>query len=123
MARFAPEGYEIPLRYAVRAGDWVIASGQVGHVDFTLVEGGFEAECRQAIKNLRSALQGAGADLEHVVKGNVYLADIKDFGRMNEIWVEFFHAPFPARTAMGVADLPFGARVELEAWAYNPLND
>lgn len=120
MTRFAPEGYEIPLRYAIRAGDWVVASGQVGHVDFTLVEGGFEAECRQALENLRNALQAAGTDLDHVVKGNVYLADIRDFDGMNEIWVEYFSSPFPARTAMAVADLPFGARVEIEAWAYHP---
>jgi 2-iminobutanoate/2-iminopropanoate deaminase len=115
--KFKPDDYEVPLRYAVQAGDWLVLSGHVGHREFTLVEGGFEAQCRQTIENIISTLNDHGADSTHVVKGNVYLASIDDFMLMNDIWTEYFHAPFPARTAMEVT-LPFGALVEMEVWAY-----
>jgi len=117
MTRFVPEGSKVPLSFAFKAGEYIAVSGQVGHVNFTLVPGGFEAEMRQALLNLRTALQSHGADYANVMKANVFLADINDFGVMNDIWLEFFTEPFPARTAIA-AVLPFGAAVELEAWAY-----
>jgi 2-iminobutanoate/2-iminopropanoate deaminase len=117
MSRFVPEGVEVPLSFGVAANGWVVVSGQVGHQDFALVPGGFEPEFRQAIVNLRNVLQSHGADFKDVVKVNVYLDDIADFGPMNDIWTEAFKAPFPARTAIA-AVLPFGAKVEMEAWAY-----
>jgi 2-iminobutanoate/2-iminopropanoate deaminase len=111
----APVGPYTPL---VRAGDWVVVSGQVGVVDGKLVPGGMDAELRQALANLKGHLDGAGVDLTDVKKTMVFLRDMSDFARMNEIYVEFFGDHRPARSAIGVADLPLGALVEIEAWAY-----
>lgn len=119
---FAPTGIPLPLRPVVRAGDWLLASGQVGHKDFRLVPGGMELELRQALANLSAALSAHGATLHDVVKVNVLLADIADFDAMNPVYLDFFDLNrLPARTAYAVAGLPFGARVELEAWAYLPV--
>lgn len=117
MSKFVPDGYEVPLSFSTKAGSWIAVSGQVGHQDFSLVDGGFEQQCRKALENLRSALEAQGATCAHVVKANVYLADLADFSLMNAVWIEFFAAPYPARTAIA-AGLPFGALVEIEAWAY-----
>jgi 2-iminobutanoate/2-iminopropanoate deaminase len=111
----APVGPYTPL---VRAGDWVVVSGQVGVVDGKLVPGGMDAELRQALANLKGHLDGAGVDLTDVKKTMVFLRDMSDFARMNEIYVEFFGDHRPARSAIGVADLPLGALVEIEAWAH-----
>ena len=111
-----------------RVGDWVIASGQVGLVaDGTtparLVEGGTVPELRQALQNLAEVLAIEGATLPDVVKTTVFLADVGDFGEVNQVWLEFFDEPDrrPTRSTVGVAGLPLGARVEVEAWAYAPV--
>ncbi len=102
---------------AIRAGEWVFLSGQIGLDPATgeLVEGGIEAETRRAFENLRAVAKAAGADLEAVVKLTVYLTDLGDYGVVNESMQAFFASPYPARAAVGVAALPRGAGVEVEA--------
>jgi 2-iminobutanoate/2-iminopropanoate deaminase len=108
-----------PYTPIVRAGDWLVVSGQVGIVDGKLVSGGLEAELRQAVANLASLLEGEGASLADVTKTTVFLKHLGgDYPKMNEVYVELFGDHRPARSAIGVADLPLGALVELEAWAH-----
>ena len=108
-----------PYSAAVKAGHFVYTSGQIGldPVTNALVEGGIEAETRQALTNLRNILEAAGAGLDRVVKTTVFLRDINDFARMNAIYAEFFVSDCPARSAFQVAALPKGAAVEIEAVA------
>ncbi len=107
-----------PYTPAVRAGEWLVVSGQVGIVDGQLVAGGVEGELRQAIANLRGHLEANGATLHHVVKTTVFLRHMGDYALMNEVYVAEFGDHRPARSAIGVAELPIGALVEIEAWAY-----
>ena len=106
-----------PYTPIVRSGDWLIASGQVGLGADGLVPGGVAAELRQAFANLRDLLASEGATLDDVVKTTVFLADLGDYARMNEIYMEEFGDHRPARSAVEVAALPLGARVEIEAIA------
>ena len=108
-----------PYSLAVKAGDFVYTSGQLG-LDAgsgTLVEGGVEAETRQALANLKKILEAAGSSLENVVKTTVFMRDMADFARMNAVYAEFFTAECPARSAVQVAALPKNGAVEIEAIA------
>ncbi|MGV3758633.1 MAG: RidA family protein [Actinomycetota bacterium] len=108
-----------PYTPVVRAGGFLIVSGQVGIVDGRLVPGGLEAELRQAVANLSGLLEAEGASLDDVVKTTVFLRHLaSDYARMNEVYMELFGDHRPARSAIGVAELPLGALVELEAWAH-----
>ena len=107
-----------PYTPVVRAGDWLVVSGQVGIRDGNLVGGGMRAELQQALDNLRQLLEGHGASLHHVVKTTVYLRHIDEYAAMNEVYTEFFGDHRPARAAVAVAGLPLHALVEVEAWAY-----
>ena len=108
-----------PYTPIVRAGEWLIVSGQVGIADGKLVSGGLEGELRQAVANLTALLEGEGASLGDVVKTTVFLRHLgSDYPKMNEVYVELFGDHRPARSAVGVADLPLGALVEVEAWAH-----
>jgi 2-iminobutanoate/2-iminopropanoate deaminase len=107
-----------PYTPVVRAGDWLCVSGQVGLGEDGLVEGGVRAECTQAIRNLERLLEGEGARLDQVVKTTVFLADMADYAAMNEAYTAAFGDHRPARSAIGVAALPIGAAVEVEAWAF-----
>lgn len=109
-----------PYTPIVRAGDWLIVSGQVGISDGRLVPGGTSGELRQAIGNLEGHLNSEGAGLGDVVKTTVFLRHLSDYSIMNEVYVECFGDSRPARSAIGVAELPIGALVEIEAWAYVP---
>ncbi len=123
-ARMSPAvGPYSPVR---RVGDWVITSGQVGlATDGTgaarLVEGGTVAELRQVLQNVAEVLAVEGATLSDVVKTTVYLLDMSEFAAVNEVWVEYFTDNRPTRSAVAVAALPIGARIEVEAWAYAPV--
>lgn len=108
----------LPYTPAVRAGDWLVVSGQIGIRDGSLVAGGFEPELRQTLANLIARLDDHGATPAQVVKTTVFLADLDDYPQMNEIYGEAFPEPRPARSAFAVARLPFDARVEIEAWAW-----
>lgn len=105
-----------PYSPIVRSGDWLVCSGQVGLRDGQLVDGVVE-QTTQAIANLRTLLEGEGASLDDVVKTMVFLVDMDDFAVMNEAYVASFGDHRPARSTIGVAALPLGAVVEVEAWA------
>jgi 2-iminobutanoate/2-iminopropanoate deaminase len=108
-----------PYAQAVRAGQWLFLSGQIGLDPATgeLVDGGVAAEATRALENLRAVLTAAGATLSNVVRTTIYLVDVADFTRVNEVYGRFFTAPFPARATVGVAALPRCARVEIDAIA------
>ena len=106
-----------PYSPFVRAGDLVFTAGQVGILDGQLVEGGLEPEMRQLFINLRSVLDSAGASMSDVVKTTVFLQDMGDYAEMNRIYMEEFANHRPARSAVAVAELPVGARIEIEAVA------
>jgi 2-iminobutanoate/2-iminopropanoate deaminase len=107
-----------PYTPIVRAGDWLVVSGQVGIADGRIVSGGLGAELRQAITNLEGQLATADAALTDVVKTTVFLRHMSDYPEMNRVYVEAFGDHRPARSAIGVAELPLGALVEVEAWAF-----
>ncbi len=107
-----------PYTPVVRAGDWLVVSGQVGLAEGALVEGGIEAEVRQALANLVTVLATQEAALANVVKTTVFLRHIADYPIMNDIYLEVFGDHRPARAAVAVAGLPLGALVEVEAWAF-----
>jgi 2-iminobutanoate/2-iminopropanoate deaminase len=111
-----------PFAQAVWAGDLLYASGQVGQDALTgaIVEGGLEAETRQAFENIRRVLTSAGLGFEHIIKTHVFLADMNDFTAMNAIYGQMFGSPFPARTTVQVARLPLDARVEIDFVARRP---
>jgi reactive intermediate/imine deaminase len=103
---------------AVRVGNVLYLSGQIG-TDSTnhLVAGGIQAEGRQALNNVRAALERYGSSLDRVVKCTVFLADIKDYDAFNEIYISYFRARRPARSAMAASGLALNARVEVECIA------
>jgi 2-iminobutanoate/2-iminopropanoate deaminase len=108
-----------PYTPIVRAGPWLVVSGQIGLRDGKLVAGGLDDELRQAIANLSDLLAGEGATLADVTKTTVFLRHLgSDYPKMNEVYMEAFGDHRPARSAIGVADLPLGALVEVEAWAH-----
>jgi 2-iminobutanoate/2-iminopropanoate deaminase len=102
----------------VRAGGWLVCSGQLGLRDGVLVDGGVGAQVTQAVANLQVLLAGEAAALSAVAKTTVFLADIADYAAMNDAYVTAFGDHRPARSAFAVAGLPRGALVEIEAWAY-----
>jgi 2-iminobutanoate/2-iminopropanoate deaminase len=110
----------LPYTPAVRAGAWLIVSGQVGLRAGELVAGGVRAEAEQALSNLAALLAGNGANMADVAKTTVFMTDIADFAAMNEVYANAFGGHFPARSAVAVAALPMGACFEVEAWAYLP---
>jgi 2-iminobutanoate/2-iminopropanoate deaminase len=106
-----------PYTPIVRAGDWLVCSGQLGVSEGSLVDGGVQAQARQAIANLATLLEGEGASLADVVKTTVFMTHISDFALINEVYAEGFGDHRPARSAIAVAGLPLGGLVEIEAWA------
>ena len=109
----------LPFSEAVRVGDVLYLSGQVGIKPGTmqLVAGGIREEARQALENIKSSLQAHGYTLGDVVKCTVMLADISEWATFNEVYKTFFSAPYPARSALGANGLALGARVEVECIA------
>ncbi|EGV18399.1 RidA family protein [Thiocapsa marina] len=102
---------------AVRVGNTVYLSGQIPLVPDTmeLVSGDIEAEIRRVFDNLRAVARAANGSLADVVKLNVFLTDLVHFPSVNQVMAEYFEEPYPARAAIGVAALPKGARVEMDA--------
>ena len=101
---------------AVRVGDTVYLSGQIplDPVTKELVGGGIEAEIRRVFENLQAVAEAAGGTLAQAAKVSIYLTDLGHFPKVNEIMAQYFPQPYPARAAVGVAQLPKGARVEAE---------
>lgn len=110
-----------PYTSVVRAGDWIIVSGQLGIVDGKIVDGGVKAQTAQAVENLKGQLASVGATLGDIAKTLCFLTDMDTFAEFNEAYVAGFDGARPARSTIGVAALPFGGNVEIEAWAYKPV--
>jgi 2-iminobutanoate/2-iminopropanoate deaminase len=106
-----------PYTSIVRAGEWLVCSGQLGLAEGQLAEG-IAAQVTQALANVETLLRTEGATLGDVVKTTVFLADIADYPVMNEAYVAAFGQHRPARSAFAVAALPLGAEVEIEVWAH-----
>ena len=108
-----------PYSQAIEANGFVYLSGQLPIDPATgqFPEGGIKEQTRQSLLNAKAILNEAGLDLSNVVKPTVLLSDIANFGPMNEVYAELFQAPFPARSAFAVRDLPKGALVEIECVA------
>lgn len=108
-----------PYSQAVEAGGLVFCSGQIGldPASGQLVGGGTVAEAERVLQNLAAVLAAAGLGFEHVVRTTVYLVDLADFAAVNDVYARFVRAPFPARATLGVAALPRGALVEIDAIA------
>ncbi len=102
---------------AIRAGNTVYLSGQIPLDPKTmqLVSGDIRAEIKRVFDNLAAVAKAAGGTLDDAVKVNVYLTDLKNFALVNEVMTEYFKEPYPARAAIGVAQLPRGAAVEVDA--------
>ncbi len=114
----APLGPYTPV---VRAGDWVIVSGQLGVVDGKVVSGGVAKQTAQAVVNLKAQLASVGCSIHDVKKTLCFLTDMDTFATFNTAYVAGFDGSRPARSTIGVASLPFGGAVEIEAWAFKPL--
>lgn len=109
-----------PYTPVVRAGDWIIVSGQLGLKDGSLVAGGVATQTAQAVENLKGQLASIGASLGDVVKTLCFLTDMDTFATFNDAYIAGFGDHRPARSTIGVAALPAGGSVEIEAWAYKP---
>ncbi|MFM2077181.1 MAG: hypothetical protein RJA49_1071 [Actinomycetota bacterium] len=110
-----------PYTPAVRAGDWIIVSGQLGTKDGALVSGGVAAQTAQSVENLKAQLASMGATLSDVAKTLCFLTDMDTFATFNAAYVAGFGDHRPARSTVGVAALPAGGAVEIEAWAFKPV--
>lgn len=108
-----------PYSQAIKVGELVFVSGQLPIAPATgaFAEGGIKELTRQSLTNMKAILEEAGTSMANVVKTTVFLADMNDFSAMNEVYAEFFAAPFPARSAVAVKTLPKGALVEIECIA------
>lgn len=108
-----------PYNQAIRTGDLVLLSGQIGLDPQTgnLVPGGTAAETEQVLRNLGAVLEASGLSFRDVVRTTIYLVDLADFAAVNEIYGRHMQPPYPARATVGVAALPRGARVEIDAIA------
>lgn len=111
-----------PYTPVVRAGDWVIVSGQLGMKDGSLVAGGVLAQTQQAVVNLKAQLATMGASVNDIAKTLCFLTDMDTFAQFNEAYAVGFGSARPARSTIGVKQLPFGGAVEIEAWAYLPAS-
>ena len=105
-----------PYSQAVRAGNTVFLSGQIGldPVTMQLVDG-FEAQTRRVFDNLKAVAEASGGSLADAVRVTIYLTDLANFPTVNEIMASYFAQPYPARATVGVAQLPRGAQVEVDA--------
>jgi len=105
-----------PYSQAVRVGDTVYLSGQIGLDPRTmqLADGGLEAQAHRVFRNLEAVAKAAGLGFEHAVRMTIYLTDLADFPKVNEIQTQYLREPYPARATVGVSQLPRGALVEID---------
>ena len=109
-----------PYSQGVQAGEWFFISGQIplDPESGALLAGDLICQTEQVMENLAAILAAAGTDFHSLVKTTIYLVDLTDFEIVNEVYARYLQPPFPARATVGVAALPKGARVEIEAVAY-----
>jgi reactive intermediate/imine deaminase len=110
---------QLPFSDAVRVGDMLYLSGKIGNLPGTsqLATGGIQGETRQTMENIKASLEKYGSSLDEVVKCTVFLADMAEWGAMNEVYATYFPTNKPARSALGTSGLALGARVEIECLA------
>ena len=106
-----------PYSQAVRHGDTVYLSGQIplDPATMKMVDADIADQAHRVFQNLQAVCQAAGSDLSGIIKLNLYLTDMSNFGAVNDVMNQYFKEPYPARAAVGVASLPLGAEVEAEA--------
>ena len=123
----SPEMEELglPFSEAVRVGNTIYLSGQLGNQPGTmeLVSGGIAEETRQTLENIKTVLERHGSSLEHIVKCTIFLADISEWPAMNEVYTTYFGGEKPARSAVAGSGLALGARVEIDCIAVIPLTE
>ena len=109
----------LPFSDAVRTGDLLVLSGQLGNLPGTrtLAPGGMTGQARQAMENVKAIVEDNGLSMADIVKCTVMLADMNDWASFNEVYVAYFPGRKPARSAFGAAGLAFGAKLEIECWA------
>lgn len=114
-----PTKTSLPFSAAVRVGNMLYVSGQMGTIEGSreLAKGGIEAETRQTLANIRAILERHGSSLDRVVKCTVMMADMSEWPAMNEVYVQHFQMHLPARSAFGASALALGGRVEIECVA------
>jgi reactive intermediate/imine deaminase len=112
-------GMNLPFSEAVRVGHMLYLSGNIGNIPGTpeLAEGGIQGETRQTMENIKASLEKHGSSLDEVVKCTVFLADMAEWGAMNEVYITYFTAHPPARSALGTSGLALDSRVEIECMA------
>jgi reactive intermediate/imine deaminase len=124
ITRYGVEGsnpFRLPIAPAVRAGDFIFASGQAGlEADGSVVTGGIRAETRKTIERLKEVLAAADCSLSDVVKATVWIADARDFAGMNVVFSEYFGDHPPVRSTL-VSQLVVDAKIEIELTAYKPI--
>jgi len=108
-----------PYSQAVAAGEMIYLAGQIGLEPKSgkLVDGGIAGETKQVLENIKAVLLAAGSDITKVVSTAVYLADMEDFAKMNEVYAKFFKEPYPARATVAVKQLPKNAKIEISVIA------
>jgi len=109
-----------PYSQGIKIGNFLFTAGQIALDPKTneLVKGDIQEETRQVIENIKAILASEGFSLKDVIKVNIYLVNLTDFPKVNEVYAEYFKEDFPVRTTIGVASLPKGARIEIDAIAY-----
>ena len=115
----AAKELNLPFSEAVRVGDMLYLSGQLGNLPGSteLAPGGIEGEARQTMDNIKAILERYGSSLDRVVKCTVMMADIAEWSAFNEVYVTYFPGPKPARSAFAASGLALGGKVEVECWA------
>ncbi len=106
-----------PYSQAIKVGDFIYTSGQIGLDTQGVLADSLESQARQVLNNLRAVLQEGGSDLGHVVKTTIFLANMEDFAKVNVIYADFFGVHKPARSTVGVKTLPLNALIEIEVVA------
>ncbi|MFA6171646.1 MAG: RidA family protein [Patescibacteria group bacterium] len=107
-----------PYSQGIKSGEFLFLSGQIPlRPDGSLVEGDIEAQAAQVLENIKALLSEAGMGFQNVVKSTMFLADLADFQKANEVYAKYFTEPYPARVTIQVAGIPKGARIEIEVTA------
>ena len=108
-----------PYSQMVRGGDFVFLSGQIPlKVDGSLIDGSIEEQVKQIMENIKAMLESLDMKMEKIVKTTIYLTDLNDFAKVNEVYGSYFGSEPPARSTVQVAALPKGAKIEIEAVAF-----